>query len=105
VAESAVKAKRKELQDIFLGICDHVYFQPPESIKLTYPCIIYKRDKMDTKYANNKKYAHLMRYQVKVIDNDPDSDLPSSVLELSLCNHVQNFVTDGLNHDVFELYY
>jgi len=99
--------KRYDLQDIFEALLnsEYVYFQPPESVKLSYPCIIYKRDKLEATHANNMTYTHLTRYQVTVIDKDPDSELPKSVLELPLCNHVQNFITDGLNHDVFELYY
>jgi hypothetical protein len=84
---------------------NYVYFQPPESIKLEYPCILYERVRFDGKYANNKKYAKTTRYQVTVIDLDPDSDVLTHILDLPLCSHDRHFAKDGLNHDVFELYY
>ncbi len=39
----------------FLG-SGHVYFQPPESVRLTYPCIIYNLDDFDVKRADNELY-------------------------------------------------
>lgn len=83
----------------------YVYFQPPESIKLEYPCIVYKKDKLEAKYANDQKYTHSTRYQVTTITRDPDSQLPGSVFDLPLCDHERNFVSEGLIHDVFILYY
>jgi hypothetical protein len=97
--------KRSDLHDKLLSICNNVYFQPPESLKLIYPCIKYKIEKLDSRYANDKKYSHLTRYQIMVIDRDPDSTLPSVVHELPFCNHDRNYISDGLNHSVFELYY
>ena len=45
---------QKELE-ILLGI-NQVYFQPPATIKLSYPCIIYSIGIGNAKYANNKTY-------------------------------------------------
>jgi hypothetical protein len=82
-----------------------VYFQPPEASKLEYPCVIYKRDKMNSKYAGNVKYAKWKRYQVTTMDPDPDGLLHDAVFELPHCSHVRKFVVGGLNHDIFDLYY
>jgi hypothetical protein len=83
----------------------HVYFQPPASVKMVYPSIVYKRDGSDNKFADNAPYRNTTRYQVTVIDRNPDSDIPAKVGKLSLCTHTSNFVADNLNHDVFTLYY
>jgi hypothetical protein len=82
-----------------------VYFQPPESLAITYPCIVYRRDKIEAKHANDKTYSSMTRYQVTTIDQNPDSALPNSVLELPFCAHERAFAHDGLNHDVFSLYH
>ena len=37
----------------------NVYFQPPATVKMQYPCIIYKRNVMDAAYANNSKYSKI----------------------------------------------
>ena len=34
----------------------NVYFQPPPTLVLKYPCIIYKLDDISTFHANDKKY-------------------------------------------------
>ena len=34
----------------------HVYFQPPESIKLIYPCIVYSMSGVLKLNANNRLY-------------------------------------------------
>jgi hypothetical protein len=98
--------KRLQLHQKFLDILGtpYAYFQPPASIELTYPCIVYKRDKIDARYANDKKYTNRTRYQVTVIDPNPDSQLPAAVNALPNCEHLRNFVSDGLNHDILELY-
>ena len=49
-------ASRHELHDELKELLgtNRCYFQPPESIKLEYPCIIYKRDPSDILRADNQ---------------------------------------------------
>jgi hypothetical protein len=83
----------------------NVYFQPPASLEIKYPCIIYERDSGDTVYADNNPYIHRTRYQVKVVDRDPDSEIPGKIAMLPLCRFDRHYVTDNLNHDIFNIYY
>jgi hypothetical protein len=100
-------AQRLALQALLVEILgtSNVYFQPPTNIVLEYPCIIYKRDQADTDFADNAPYRHLKRYQVTVIDRDPDSDIPEKVAALPLCLFIRFFTVDNLNHDIFNLFY
>lgn len=101
-------ALRQQLHDILKGIVgsgNKVYFQPPASIQMTYPCIVYKRDALNTKHADNKPYSQTKRYQVTVIDRTPDSDIPDKVAALPLCMFDRHFAADDLNHDVYTLYF
>lgn len=82
-----------------------VYFQPPENIKLGYPCIIYSRDGGETEFADDRPYTHTTRYSVTVIDKNPDSELPGKVAMLPMCTHDRHYTKGNLNHDVFTLYY
>lgn len=84
---------------------DNVYFQPPENIKLTYPCIVYRRDSANTQFADNRPYRNKKRYQVMVIDQDPDSPIPDKVADLPLCTFDRHYTAEYLNHDVFNLYF
>lgn len=84
---------------------DHVYFQPPATVEMVYPCIVYSRDAADTKFADNAPYSYKKRYQVTVIDRNPDSDIPDKIARLPLSTFATHFAADNLNHDVFSLYF
>lgn len=84
---------------------DNVYFQPPESISLKYPCIIYKRDYIKTDFADNSPYTLGKRYSVTVIDKNPDSVIPDRIAELPKSSFERHFTSDNLNHDIFNLYF
>lgn len=98
-------ARRLELHELFKTFVDHVYFQSPGSEQMVYPCIVYKRDEADTKFAGNKPYSYVKRYMVTVIDRDPDSEIPDKVARQPLCLFNRNYAADGLHHDVFNLYF
>lgn len=97
--------KRSDLHELFKIIVPNVYFQPPPDFKMVYPCIVYKRDDITVRFADNTKYKTSTRYQATVIDRNPDSDIPDKVANLPLCSFERFFTTDGLNHDVFNLYF
>ena len=88
----------------FLG-SDHVYFQPPESVRLTFPCIVYNLDDFDVKRANNKLYLGKDRYAVTLISKDPDWPNVRELLKWPLCSFNRFFTKDNLNHWTYEIYY
>lgn len=99
--------RRKLLHDELktLGAAS-VHFQPPPSVNLVFPSIVYRRKSTDTISADNINYKKHTLYQVEIIDADPDTDLVDKMLDkFSMCKHVNNFKSDNLNHDVFDLYY
>lgn len=98
-------APRQQLQSVLEGITENVYFQPPASISMLYPCIVYQRDGSDAKFADNSPYHNTKRYQVTVIDRNPDSTIPDAVEELPLCRFDRYFAADGLNHHIFILFF
>jgi hypothetical protein len=100
-------SKRLELHEILKDLIDpyEVYYQPPSSFNLTYPCIIYELEKIKTDYADSIMYKNKKRYSVTVIDKNPDSEIPNKVLELAYCSFDRSFKSDNLNHFVFTLYY
>ena len=93
-----------KLEDI-LG-SENVYFQPPESIKLKYPAIIYSHAGYKKKNADNRGYLVFKRYSVTLVYREPEKeDVIMKLLELPDCNHDTHYVADELNHDVFSLYF
>lgn len=83
---------------------NNVYFDPPESVKMKYPAIVYTRAKIDTVNADNRKYIGYDRYEVTFIRKDADSDIVDAILEFPYCEHVREFKASDLYHDVFTLY-
>lgn len=100
-------APRLELQDILEELLGstNVYFQPPSNVKIVYPCIVYARNDLDVKFAGNAPYSKTWRYQLTVIDGNPDSEIPSKISDLPLVRFDRHFVAGNLNHEVFELYF
>ena len=98
---------REALQTLFEELLGslNVYFQPPESVKLNYPCIVYEWSNVRTGSANNHIYLKHKQYTVTYIDEDPDSEIPDKLLELEYCSFDRHFTSDNLNHDVFILYF
>lgn len=82
----------------------NVYFQPPESVKMTYPAIRYSRDDIDDIYADDLSYVQSPTYQIIVIDPNPDSEIPMKIKQLPMCTYDRHYAADNLNHDVFTIY-
>lgn len=83
----------------------NVYFQPPENVQMAYPAIVYNRDYQVSEFADNLPYSRTIRYQVTVIDRDPDSLIPDKVAELPMTRFVRHFTFDNLNHDIYDVYF
>lgn len=100
-------SRRLELHQILKEILgsDNVYFQPPEKFKMKYPCIVYERSDYDIIHADDYPYITRKRYQITVIDPNPDSKLPDKIAGLPTIRFDRHFATSNLNHDVFELYF
>lgn len=98
-------APRLQLHELLLTFTDNVYFQPPTNIKVKYPCIIYKRDYAETEFADNGPYNHTLRYMITVIDQNPDSDIPSRVASMPMTLFTRFFTVDNLNHDVYRVFF
>lgn len=84
----------------------NVYFQPPESVKLQYPCIIYSLSDVDTNHANNKLYLHKNRYMLMVVCKNPDDQTHEELMyRLPYCSFDRAYSADNMNHRVLTLYY
>jgi len=99
--------QRLELQALLSAIpgVKKAYFQEPPANMMEYPCIIYSLDDVDTSFANNLPYRSIKKYQVTVIDGDPDSVIPDIVAALPTCTFSRAFKASNLNHQVYSLYF
>ena len=99
---------RLELQtelETFLG-STNVYFQPPESVKLKYPCIIYNLSSFDLKKADNIIYNKKDTYNIKIVHYDPDNTLKDEILnKFEYISPTSFYVVDNLYHYTYTLKY
>jgi hypothetical protein len=72
---------------------------------MQYPCIIYRRDGSQTEYAENRKYHHTKRYQVTVVDRNPDTELSDKWKNCRSVRLIAIFPAENLNHYVFTLFF
>lgn len=100
-------AQRADLHAVLQSImgANKVYFQPPSEDKMEYPCIRYELDDVLTLHADNKPYRQDKRYQVTIIDRDPDSPYPDQVGALPKSRFDRFYKADGLNHFVYQLFH
>lgn len=100
-------ASREDLQYKLVELLgsNHVYYQPPEDLKIEYPAIIYSKSRIDTKKANDTTYKKDVRYDITVIDRKPDNPVINKLLDLPYCSYDRNYKSDNLNHDTMTLYY
>lgn len=99
---------RQDLQSHFEEILGskYVYYQPPETIKLKYPCIIYSLSDVYTRNADDRHYTMQKVYNISVISRDPDNMIAESILdELPKTRFDRHYVADNLYHDILTLYY
>lgn len=83
----------------------NVYFQPPQGFKMHYPCIKYERASIRNFTADNDVNHQAHNYTVIVIDQNPDSIIVDKISKLPRVRHQTHYSSEGLNHDVFNIYY
>ena len=74
-------ANRLDLHEMLCNILGtrNVYFQPPESIKMSYPAIRYRLSEIINTMADNRVYTQSHSYELIVIDKDPDGILKDKI--------------------------
>lgn len=99
--------RRLKLHELLCNIngVKKVYFQPPESIKMEYPCIRYNVNSDYNLKADNKLYNHRTMYLVTVVDKNPDSVIPDALRVLPYSDFERWYTSDNLNHWVFTIYF
>lgn len=100
------KDRRARLSLILHGILGsgEVYYEPPETVKMSYPAIVYSRSNFDGKNADNIRYMAFDKYEVTYIHKQPEDDVLERLLAFGSFFHNRSFTSDDLYHDVFTIY-
>ena len=84
----------------------NVYFQPPESVEMHYPAIVYMLTDITVAHADDFPYKFNRAYNIQVIAEDPDSDIHEKILlHFPMTRFTRFFTMDNLNHWNLTLYY
>jgi len=85
----------------------HVYYQPPETIKMEYPSIIYDLYRINQRFADDKNYRLMPAYSITIIDRSTDLDWITKMFETfpKYCSLERTYTADNLVHYSFILYY
>lgn len=105
--QNPILNRRIQLNEMLVDLLgsNNVYFQPPSTIKMDYPCIVYNLSDIDSRFADNIPYFRKRQYSVTVIDRDPDSVIRDKMTDLKNCAFERGFTSDNLYHYVFSLTY
>lgn len=85
---------------------EHVYFQPPENVRMQFPCIVYELADIHTRRADNKHYVKHKRYTVTYVTRNWDESMLDKILEsFEMASFNRSFKSDNLYHFVYDLYF
>lgn len=101
--------RRLELHELLLAIMDedekNVYYQAPPNTGMKYPCIKYDLDDLEVSFADNKPYKRVKRWEIMVIDSNPDSDIWERIAALPMCTFDRKYTAENLYHFVLHIYF
>lgn len=83
----------------------NVYYQPPATIAIQYPCLIYVKSKDQIDFANNIHYLDRELYKVTAIYKDADSTLPDTISKIPFSRFDMYYTAENLHHDVYNIYF
>lgn len=83
----------------------NVYFDPPESFKLKYPCIVYSLGGHTERFADDARYSGLKRYTLTYITRDADDPMTDTIEDLRYCRLSRPYASDGLFHYAYDIYF
>ena len=102
-----LEQRSQELQTVFEELLGsrNVYYNPPESVQMSYDAIVFRRSGINNTFASDSVYVQLpSTFEVTVITQDPDAPIIEKVSKLPRCRFTTSYVADGLYHNRFTLH-
>lgn len=94
---------QKYLEDL-LG-SKNVYYNPPESIKLRFPAIVYSLSTIENIHAEDESYLQNRSYMVTYISKNPDDKLIDKLSLLPYVKFNRTYCYNNYYHSVFIIYF
>lgn len=98
---------RLEIQEVLENLDDslHVYYQPPASVRIVYPAIIYKLENIVQRFANDVTYSKDRAYMLTLVHKDPENDIVDKLIwAFPKIRFDRTYISDNLYHYVYVLY-
>ena len=83
----------------------NIYFDPPESFKLKFPCIVYSLDNNYLIKADNKNYIGMKRYTMIYITQNADDSMTDVLEDLDYCSLNRTYSSDNFYHYAYTIYF
>lgn len=81
----------------------NVYYNPPESQKMSFPAIVYNLSDLRQVHADNRKYIDYTTYKITVVSKQVDHPAIRAVLDLPMTKFSANYTKNGFYHTVIFL--
>lgn len=103
----ADKRDWRDLQDILEKLLGskNVYYQPPTNLQMKYDAIRYDLGRIDSRFANDKRYAKMNCYDVILITRLPEPEVLDKILDLPYTSLGKPYKADNLYHYPITIYY
>ena len=82
----------------------NVYFQPPASMRIKYPCVVYSTRHVTNEFSDNDIYKQDFSYELVLIDANPESEIFEKMCKVPHFRFSNFYVSDNMNHYVFHSY-
>ena len=89
------RADLQAMLESMLG-SQNVYYQPPSSVKMKYPAIVYSRKNIENTHADNEVYVQSYSYDITYIDKRADSRVVFELSKLPKCRFDREYIVDNL---------
>ena len=108
---SELTTRRERLQESLADLVEdtfgkvNIYYNPPENIRMTYPCFVINLDDINDIYASNEIWNSIVRYSVTFITRKVQEDIIPLMLSgfHDYVSFNRSFASDGLSHYVFTI--
>ena len=83
----------------------NVYFQPPPSVRMSYPAIVYHLSDIENEKADNLSYLQHVSYDLVYITKNPDDPMIKTISKLPMCMFNRFYTAENLNHYSYTIFY
>lgn len=81
----------------------NVYYNPPESQKMNFPCIVYNLTNIQPIHADNQTYLDYTTYKIIYVSKQVDSPTVRDLLNIPMTRFSTKYVKNGFWHTVIIL--